>query len=215
MTIDRDNSIERSHQLSQQQVADAVSPHALAGLLFQAGATYVMIGGHVLGYLTGNPRATVDVDVIVSTSHIAKAVKAVHAKFPELVSEDLVYNVRFNSKQGGGRVSAERIDLVRDNVPLFNRILNKYAVSVQAMGQVLQLPTAEAAVALKFAAAISPNRGNENRPQDRADLLAIVTKHRALKHDVLNELGDLVYPGGGQELKDFCNAVWRGETPTL
>jgi hypothetical protein len=49
MTVDS-NSIERSYQLSQQHVEDAVSPHDLAGVLAKAGTRYVMIGGHALGY---------------------------------------------------------------------------------------------------------------------------------------------------------------------
>lgn len=214
MTFDSSN-LERSHQLSQQHVDDAVSPHELAIVLSQSGARYVLIGGHVLGYFTGTPRATIDVDVIVSAAHVSRAIKAIQARFPELTVQDLIYNVRFNSSRSEGRVGTERIDLVRDDVPLFNRILDRYTVSVPARGQSIYLPTVEAAVALKFAAVISPNRGSDSRPQDRADLLAIVTQQRALNLQVIRELGDLVYPGGGQELNDFCAAVWQGKRITL
>lgn len=51
------SSLERSFRLSQQHVDDAVSPHDLASVLAENGARYVMIGGHVLGYFTGTPRA--------------------------------------------------------------------------------------------------------------------------------------------------------------
>jgi len=179
----------------------------LAALLSQAKAEYVLIDGHILGYFTGTPRATVDVDAIVASADITKAVEA---KFPDLKVQDVVYNVRFNSVRSEGRVGAERVDLVRNNAPLFARILQRYSGTVSAGEQPLRLPTVEAAVAMKFAAVISPNRGNESRPQDRADLLSLASLNRNLKLSVLKVLGDLVYPGGGEELKSFCNSVWQG-----
>jgi hypothetical protein len=66
-------------------------------------------------------------------------------------------------------------------------------------------------VALKFAAAISPNRGADSSPQDRTDLVAIIKKHRNLNAAVLAELGDLVYPGGGRELQDVVSAIHAGK----
>ena len=82
-------------------------------------------------------------------------------------------------------------------------------------GKVLHVPTPEAAVALKFAAAISPNRGDENRPQDRADLVAMILKQAALRTEALSELGDLIYAGGGKELIDFVEAIRLGKKAVL
>jgi hypothetical protein len=209
------NSFERSHQLAQQHVEDAVSPHDLASVLTATGTQYVLIGGHAIGYFTGTPRATVDVDVIVSSPQVSRATKALQKKFPELTVEDLRYNVRFNSARSEGRVGKERIDLVSDNVPLFNRILRLHTVAVPVRGQVIRLPTVEAAVALKFAAVVSPNRGDDSQPQDRTDLRAILIKNRNLNLAVLSELGDLVYPGGGRELTDACAAIWEGKPVSM
>jgi predicted nucleotidyltransferase len=214
MRNDTENSFEQSHRLSQQHAADAVSPYELTAILEAGGIKYVLIGGHVLGYLTGSPRATVDVDVIISSAHVAQAVKAIKARFPELTSEDLVYNVRFNSSRRGGG-DAERIDLVRAGNPFFQRILDRYATAIQSKGQRVHVPTVEAAIALKFAAAISPNRGDESRPQDRIDLLAIVRKHTDLNQAVLAELGDLVYSGGGEELQTFVRDVQAGKNVVI
>jgi hypothetical protein len=209
------NSFERSHQLAQQHIEDAVSPHDLARVLTRSGARYVLIGGHAIGYFTGTPRATVDVDVIVSSAQVSKAIKAIQAKYPELTMEDLRYNIRFNSARSEGRVGKERIDVVRDNVPLFNRILQRYTINVPVRGQSIQLPTAEAAVALKFAAIVSPNRGDDRQPQDRADLSGILIQNRDLNLTVLSELGDLVYPGGGRELSEACTAIWEGKPVSM
>jgi hypothetical protein len=214
MERDKDDSFERSHQLSRQQIEDAISPHDVASALLQADVKYVLIGGHVLAYFTGTPRATVDVDVIVPIAQMGKAVKALHTRFPELEPRDLTYNVRFSSRNAQGALDPERIDVVRAGDPFFQRVLNKYSVAVHSRGKVIQVPAVEAAVALKFAAAISPNRGDESRPQDRVDLVAIIRKQPTLRPEVLVELGDLIYPGGGKELQDFVDAVKQGR-PTM
>jgi hypothetical protein len=211
---DTENSFEQSHRLSQQQADDAVSPYELTAILNDGGIKYVLIGGHVLGYLTGAPRATVDVDVIVSSSHVEKAVKAIKARFPLLTPEDLVYNVRFNSTLRG-HVDPERIDVVRADNAFFQRVVERYAAPIQSKGQQVFVPTVEAAIALKFAAAISPNRGGESKPQDRIDLLAIVRKNGQLNLDVLGELGDLIYAGGGVELRNFVRDVQAGKSVVL
>jgi hypothetical protein len=210
MRDDTENSFEQSHRLSQQQVDDAVSPYELTAIFDEGGTRYVLIGGHVLGYLTGSPRATVDVDVIVSSGHVSRAVKAIKERFPELTVQDLVYNVRFSSARRSN-VDPERIDVVRAGNPFFQRIVERHAVAIQSKGHRVCVPTVEAAIALKFAAAISPNRGDENRPQDRIDLLAIVKRNRELELEDLAELGDLIYPGGGSELRAFVRDVQAGK----
>ncbi|MET0388169.1 MAG: hypothetical protein ABW321_19510 [Polyangiales bacterium] len=141
--------------------------------------------------------------------------RAIQEKYPELIVEDLVYNVRFNSARAAGRVGPERIDVVRDTAALFRRVLERYSVVIPSRTQPVRLPTTEAAVALKYAAVVSPNRGNESQPQDRVDLLALVTRHRKLKLEVLRELGDLVYPGGGKALEEACQAIWQGKRVSL
>jgi len=212
-----DNTFELSHLLSQQQVDDAVSPFDVVALLNAGGIKYVLIGGHLLGHLTGSPRATVDVDVIVASGQVADAVKALEAKFPELDVQDLFFNVRFSSRRGGGQgaIDAERIDVVRANNPFFQRVLERYAVSIQSKGFRVLVPTVEAAVALKFAAAISPNRGADSSPQDRTDLVAIIRNSQNLDAAVLGELGDLVYPGGGRELQQVAAAVRAGRNVSI
>jgi hypothetical protein len=215
MSSDTENSLERAHQLSKQQVDDAVSPHELALLFTDNGIEYVLIGGHILGYFSGTPRATVDVDVIVSAAHAARAVKAIQKRFPLLDASDLSENVRFSSRQPAAPFDPERIDVVRASNSLFKTILQKYTTAVRSKGQVVRLPTPEAAVALKFAAAISPYRADDTRPQDRADLVAILRRQSDLRQDVLAELGDLIYPGGGKELVRFVEAVKSGKKAVI
>jgi len=215
MKIDEKSSLERSHQLSLQHVDDAVSPFELAAILNGNGIKYVLIGGHALSYLTGSPRATVDVDVIVNTPQVAVAVKAIASTYPHLVSKDLVYNVRFSSTRVQSHTDPERIAVVRSSNAFFQCILDKYAAPLNARGTIIHMPTAEAAIAMKFAAAISPNRGDENRPQDQADLVAIIRAHPNLNIDALTELGELIYRGGAKELQDFVASIRAGRRAVL
>src|SRR5262245_42444959 len=215
MKTDKEDSFARSHQLSKQHVEDAISPHDVAEVLNDLQVKYVLIGGHVLGYFTGSPRATVDVYVIVSMAQASKAVKALGAKFPQLESKDPAHNVRFSSRLEESRVDTERIDVVRARDPCLQRVLSAYSRPLQSRGKIIHVPTAEAAVALKFAAAISPNRGDENRPQDRDDLVSIIRKQPTLRPEILSELGDLIYAGGGKELVDFVEAVRLGRRTVL
>jgi len=212
---DEQDSFGRSHQLSRQQIDDAVSPHELTAVLSAAGVKYVLIGGHILGYFTGSPRATVDVDVVVSNAQAVKASRAIQSSFPNLACEDLSNNIRFSSRSPSGGFDPERIDVVRAREALFQTILLKHSVPIHSRGQVIHIPSAEAAVALKFAAVISPNRGEDSRLQDRSDLAALIRHRTDLKTEVLLELGDLIYSGGGRELVDLVQAIREGKRVAL
>lgn len=215
MRKDTENLLEKSHQLSRQAVDDAVSPRDVVLQLTRVGAKHVLIGGHMLSFYTGNPRATIDVDVIVSAAHVTKAVDAVANAYPGLDKKDLVYNVRFSSRAKGLAGDSERIDIVRSSTPLFDRIINSHSVPIESGGEAVHLPTVEAAIALKFAAAISPNRGDEKRPQDRTDLMLIIKRNRTLDQSSLEELGELAYSGGGDELVALVAAIHGGKPVAL
>ncbi|MGO2356347.1 MAG: hypothetical protein ACTH58_16620 [Marinomonas foliarum] len=75
--------------------------------------------------------------------------------------------------------------------------------------------TVEAAIALKFAASISPNRRDENKPVDNADLLRLVRSRPSLNETSLTALGDLVYRGGGKELVAIVNDIRSGKPVSL
>lgn len=75
--------------------------------------------------------------------------------------------------------------------------------------------TVEAAIALKFSASISPNRGNENKPIENADLPILIRSTPNLDNRALSKLGDLVYSGGGKELVSVVEDVRNGKPMCL
>lgn len=70
-------------------------------------------------------------------------------------------------------------------------------------------------MALKFAASISPNRGDENKPIDTADLLRLVRSRNTIDDAVLMKLGDLIYRGGGKELVSIITDIRSGKKVSL
>ena len=213
MRSDDRKILEQSHRLSKQHVHDAVSPLDVVSVLNDGKVHFVLIGGHMLGFHTGTPRATVDVDVIVAHADIAAASGALSQAFPNLAKSDLGANVRFASADTS--IDRERIDVVKASNAFFKRVLEVYTLEILAGGHALKVPTIEAAIALKFAAAISPNRGDESKPQDRVDLLQLIRQHPELDNAVIQELGDLVYVGGGAELIAFVTSIREGRRPVL
>lgn len=70
-------------------------------------------------------------------------------------------------------------------------------------------------MALKFAASISPNRGDENKPIDTADLLRLVRSRNTIDDAALMKLGDLIYRGGGKELVSIITDIRSGKKVSL
>ncbi len=207
-------NLQKSYELSSQQVEDAVSPLEVAALFEEKRFSYVLIGGHMLSFYTGTARATVDVDFIVSGTDFARAAKAVKNAYSQFKAHDQVYHVTYDSRRANQK-DPERIDLVRDTFPLFREIVGQYCHILRSREHTVKIPTIEAAIALKFAASISPNRGDENKPVDNADLLRLVRSRSSLDTVALSKLGNLVYQGGGKELISIVEDIRTGKSVSL
>jgi len=207
-------NLQKSFELSSQQVDDAVNPLAIATLFESENIAYVLIGGHMLAYYTGTARATVDVDFIIGGADFERASKAIHKTYAQFKPHDRSYHVTYDTKKPHTK-DPERIDLVKDDFPLFKAVIQKYCVTLRAKKQVVKIPTIEAAIALKFAASISPNRGDENKPVDSADLLRLIRTTPRLDEKALWTLGELIYRGGGKELAAVVTDVRKGKAISL
>lgn len=207
-------NLQKSFELSSQQIYDAVNPLEVAALLESKNVSYVLIGGHMLSCHTGTARATVDVDFIIGGADFERASKAIHKAYAQFKRYDRVYHVTYNTKKPHTK-DPERIDLVKDGFPLFRVIVQQYCVTVRAKKHLVKIPTIEAAIALKFAASISPNRGDENKPVDNADLMRLIRTTPKFDEKALLALGELIYRGGGKELVAIVNDVKQGKTISL
>lgn len=203
-------NLQKSFELSSQQIDDAVNPLEVAALFEREHVSYVLIGGHMLSFYTGTARATVDVDFIIGGAHFSRATKVIEAAFAQFKQKDHVYHVTYDTKKLGVS-DPERIDLVKDGFPLFREVVERYCHIVRSGKHTVKVPTAEAAMALKFAASISPNRGDENKPIDTADLLRLVRSRNTIDDAALMKLGDLIYRGGGKELVSIITDIRSGK----
>lgn len=206
-------NLQKSFELSSQQTEDVINPLEVAAIFEDQKFSYVLIGGHMLSFYTGIARATVDVDFIIGNADFARASKAINKTYQQFKETDRVYHVTYDTKKNV--VDPERIDLIKDVFPLFREVVKQYSVTLREGKSTVKIPTIEAAIALKFAASISPNRGDENKPIDNADLLRLIKSTAKFDEKALLALGELVYTGGGKELVSVVNDMKSGKSVSL
>jgi hypothetical protein len=179
-----------------------ISPVEVAAVLADAQVPYVLVGGHAVNAHSGRPRATVDVDILTTAE--AKARKSLHAAFPDLIMRDSPVVLRFM------RGDEEAIDLMKArNNPLFRRVMH-LGMEVQMQGTTVRVATVEAMLAMKFAAMGWTGRRTEDRMQDAADFIRVWRANDPVNIDVVHELGELVYKGGGEAIIHHINDARAG-----
>lgn len=167
-----------------------IGPADVARVLREAGVRYVVVGAHAANGYNGRPRTTVDVDVAVRFPR--KAAKAIAAKFPQLQMRDTPVAIRFIDGD------FEAIDLLKPT-NLLRRLLEETR-EVKIEGGNVRIPVLEGVLAAKFAAMASFHRRTTDKLQDGADFMRIIDANEQIDLKLLNELGDLVYPEGGEFL---------------
>jgi hypothetical protein len=181
-----------------------ISPADVAQLFNKAKLRYVLVGGHAVNGYSGRPRSTVDVDVVVQFPK--KAATAIAAAYPKLICEDHPVVTRFKTASGD-----EAIDLLKpSSSPLWKQLLKRTAV-VKIGAVAVSVPRVEGMLAAKLAAMTSITRRLPDRQQDAVDFMRIVGVHEQLDMDELKQLGDLVHPGGGDEICQHVVTVRAGK----
>jgi hypothetical protein len=74
-----------------------------------------------------------------------------------------------------------------------------------------RVPTLEMALTCKFAPMISLARVDKKKLVDAADFIDIVEKNADIDLEKLEELGEVVYHGGGKEILELVRRVCSGE----
>jgi hypothetical protein len=154
-----------------------------------------LIGGLVAGYY-GKPRATVDVDMLIPKRTAAKVQAELEARgYAVERSTDVLRVYRRRSKVPVADL------LLRESHPLLKAA---YAHSIRAviLRHEVQVVARGAFVALKFHAAISPQRDYGDRLQDVADIARVLSKSFAPEDESLAiRIAEKAYAGGGSELQ--------------
>jgi hypothetical protein len=186
-------------------------PHAILPLdvirvLNAIGVNFMLVGAHGIGGWMDKPRATRDVDIVVASRHHKKAIKALLDAFKHLEAEDHDVVTRLRDRE----TQKVAIDVMKQNQQLY-RVALKHTHTVTSDGETYKIPSLEMALAMKFAAMISLHRSDEDKFQDAHDFIYMVKSNPDIDLTQLDELGDLVYPGGGQEILQKARQVRAGE----
>ena len=162
-----------------------IGPQEVIDVLVAAGVKdWVLMGLHgYVGYLT-QPRATQDVDVMVSYRERKRAVKAIRQHWPNLIVRELSQVVRFLDPADLGPDGKPKavIDLMQP-WGKFQETILKHHVLVDEETQ-HRIPTLEAALVAKYAAMVSPHRDAVKREYDAGDFRRMVrANHDRIRHD--------------------------------
>lgn len=191
--------------LSIEQGAAMLSPLEVVRLLNAEKISFVLVGAHGLAGWMKKPRATQDVDVVIANRHVRKATRALLTAYPQLEAHEEEVVVRLRDRTSGDVV----IDLIKQRE--LYRSAFQYTRPIALGKQACRVPTLEMALAMKFAAMISPNRPVEKSYQDAHDFIVIAKENPETDEDVLRELGELIYGGGGEALLEALRKARAGE----
>jgi hypothetical protein len=203
-------SLAKSTALSGFQVMNAIAPADVIALLNAEQIRFMLIGAYGIAGWTRVARATEDVDVIVMARHHKKAVRVLLNAFAHLVSEDHEVVTRLRDRE----TNDVAIDVMKPNQPLYRAAL-KNTVTVRSGAHPYQIPSLEMALAMKFAPMISLTRSDDKKHTDAADFIRMVRSNADIDLEKLGEFGELVYPGGGQEIVEKVRQVRAGEKLNL
>jgi predicted nucleotidyltransferase len=195
--------IAQGARLAKMQKRD-IGPADVARVLNEAKLNYVLVGAHAANGYLGRPRDTVDVDVIVQNPK--RASLAIAKAFATLTMLDTPVVTRFKTANGD-----EAIDLMKPIGSLLWKRLLRIAKTVDVDGVPVRIPPVEGILAAKLAAMTSPARRLLDKQQDGLDFARIVTVNADINLVLLEELGDLVYAGGGVEILKLVVDVRAGK----
>jgi hypothetical protein len=195
-----------STALSRHYVKRFITPEKVIDVLNAAGVRFLLAGAHGIAGWMNEARTTQDVDVLVATRHLRAAVQALRTAFPRLTVSDTPVVTRFTEPTTGKVV----LDVMKPNQPL-HRVAMRFTRRIETRQRVYHVPSLEFALAMKFAAMVSPFRAADKKYIDAADFMRIVSANSDIDLDKLAQLGRRVYPGGGKEIVEMVRRVRAGE----
>lgn len=185
----------------------------LTDVFEEVGADHCLVGGIAVGY-HAQPRATVDVDMLVprrKAGRIARALAArgyVIARHPGMIR---VYPT--GATPGEDDAVADLIE--REANPTL-RAIAEATEPATVLGLPVRIVTRGALVAAKFHAAVSPARSVLDRQQDLVDMGRVITKgFTSEDEEVALAIANTMYPEAREELARVIADHRAGRPVTL
>lgn len=195
-----------STALSRHYVKNFITPEKVIDVLNAAGVRFLLAGAHGIGGWMNDARTTQDVDVLVAARNLRAAVRALQTAFPNLRVQDTPVVTRFSDPKTGLVV----LDVMKPNQPL-HRVAMRHAHRIETAERTYYVPSLAFALAMKFAAMVSPWRERKKKMRDAVDFAWMVDANPVIDLAKLVRLGERVYPGGGKEIVDLVRRIRAGE----
>jgi len=175
-----------------------------------AGIRHALAGGHAVSAHT-RPRVTVDVDLLVDARRrSAIEQKLAQAGFTIRAERDVL-----RVFSGPDAVSPVADLLLDDSHPVWAEAL-RGAGEGTYQGERLLVATVPALLAMKFVAATSLDRPQEDRLQDASDVARLARSHwDATTAAEARRIADLAHPGAGAELDRLVADLLAGRPVTV
>lgn len=174
--------------------------------LNKAKISFVLVGAHGLAGWRKKPRATEDVDVVVTARQVKKAVSVLLIAFPHLEAVDVPVVVRLRERDSKDAA----IDVMKPVQQPYIEVF-KHTNKVTTDGQTYRIPSLEMAIVMKFSAMTSLYRADVDKFQDAHDFVQMVQVNPQLNKEKLGELAALMYPDGGKDILEMVRKIQAGE----
>src|SRR5262249_8671239 len=154
---------------SRHYVKNFITPEEVIDVLTAAGVRFLLAGAHAVGGWANESRVTQDIDVLVASRQGRAAVRALRAGLPHLQVQDTPGGVRFADPDTDKVV----IDVMKPNQSLF-KVAMRNTHRVETAKRTYLIPSLEFALAMKFAAMVSPFRTIGKKLFDAGDFAKMV-----------------------------------------
>ena len=196
--------------LSSYQMGGIIPVADVIRVLNKAKVRFVLVGAYGLAQWRKESRATEDVDVVVATKQIKKAVGVLTDAFPHLEPVDLPVVVRLKER-GTDDVL---IDVMKPVQQPYCEVF-KHTRTLSEQGEKYRIPTLEMAIVMKFCAMTSLYRAAEDKHRDAHDFIRMVKNNADIDKEKLSALGSLIYADGGKDVLKMVRKAKNGETLPL
>jgi hypothetical protein len=183
-----------------------IKPLDVISVLNAGKISFMLVGLYGIDGWIHKPRATQDVDVLVSSRQHNKAVNRLIRAFPHLEPDNFPDGTFLREPKSKRTV----IDVKKPNEPLYRYAL-KHSRLVRFSRQRFRIPSLEMALVMRFAVIASPDRPWEDKYQAAHDFMHMAKSNRVINMKRLGVLGDLLDPGQGKELLEQVRQVRAGQ----
>jgi hypothetical protein len=175
--------------------------------LEEAEVDWVLVGAEAVNLYVARPRATVDVDIVVSQKHLRRVKKLLKETCVAVKDTEVVLRAL---------ISPEPNRLSLDAIKSQSHELFDLALKHQVSKGGVRVVRVEALLALKYLSAVSPNRSPEDKRMDASDFGRVYKQNRKrIDHPLLLDLASRAHRGARKEFEAFLDAIAHDRPLTI